>query len=65
MENNFKNLHITVPSMKSGQEPLRVPCFNPAEQSEISADEKYKVEIIKATKADSELIWNTAAQVGN
>ncbi|VDM14887.1 unnamed protein product [Wuchereria bancrofti] len=51
-----------VASTASG-EALQVPCFNPSDQSEISEDEKYKVEILKATKADSELIWNTAAQL--
>ncbi|CAG9535680.1 unnamed protein product [Cercopithifilaria johnstoni] len=51
-----------VSSTKSG-DPLQVPCFDPARESEISEDEKYKVEIVKATKADSELIWNTTAQL--
>ncbi|EFO19045.1 hypothetical protein LOAG_09452 [Loa loa] len=49
------------PSTTTG-EPLSVPCFNPDEPREVSEDERYKVEILKATKADSELIWNTAAQ---
>uniref|UniRef100_A0A915PJL4 Trafficking protein particle complex subunit 4 n=1 Tax=Setaria digitata TaxID=48799 RepID=A0A915PJL4_9BILA len=44
-------------------EPLQVPCFNPGEEQQISDGEKYKVELLKATKADSELIWNTAAQL--
>ncbi|KAK6113110.1 hypothetical protein QQG55_50320 [Brugia pahangi] len=51
-----------VASTASG-EPLQVPCFNPSDHREISENEKYKVEILKATKADSELIWNTAAQL--
>uniref|UniRef100_A0A0R3S1Z0 Non-structural maintenance of chromosomes element 4 n=1 Tax=Elaeophora elaphi TaxID=1147741 RepID=A0A0R3S1Z0_9BILA len=51
-----------VTSMKSGN-PIQVPCFNPEDQREISADEKYTVEIVKATKADSELVWNTTAQL--
>lgn len=62
LANKFTQSHFTV-SSTTGGDPLQVPCFNPTDQSQISEDEKYNVEILKATKADSELIWNTAAQV--
>ncbi|VBB33893.1 unnamed protein product [Acanthocheilonema viteae] len=51
--------------MKSAgdEDPLQVPCFNLEQQGQINENEKYKVEIIKATKADDELVWNTTAQL--
>ncbi|KAL3990631.1 hypothetical protein ACH3XW_32570 [Acanthocheilonema viteae] len=54
-----------VSSMKSAgdEDPLQVPCFNLEQQGQINENEKYKVEIIKATKADDELVWNTTAQL--
>uniref|UniRef100_A0A8R1TPM8 Uncharacterized protein n=1 Tax=Onchocerca volvulus TaxID=6282 RepID=A0A8R1TPM8_ONCVO len=54
---------LPVSSTTEEEKPLRVPCFNPADQNRIGEDEKYKVEILRATKADGEIIWTTAAHL--